>query len=52
MAAAPLAKLRMSIFDDPVALHQFIVADNSPVLTVVEIVTDNNGKYILFYMIA
>ncbi len=52
MAAAALAKLRIAMFDDPVSLYNFIIANDSPVNSIVEIVTDNNGKYVLYYMVA
>ena len=50
MAAAANPKFKMQIFDDPFALTKYVNQDDSVVATVVAICTDNNGKYILFYV--
>jgi hypothetical protein len=52
MAAAALAKFRTKVFNSHIELYNYVVADNSDVNSVVSIITDNNGKYILFYMVA
>lgn len=52
MAAATIAKFRVEIFDDPKSLQRFVVKDDSPVVTIVSIVTDLNNKYVLYYLIA
>jgi hypothetical protein len=52
MAAAVLAKFRVEIFTDPKALQTFVVKNDSPVNSIVSIVADNDGKYVLFYLIA
>lgn len=52
MAAAAIAKFRVAIFDDPKSLQLFVVKDDSVVVTIVNIATDMNNKYVLFYLIA
>lgn len=52
MAAATIAKLRVAIFDDPKSLQLFVTKDDSPVVTIVQITTDLNNKYVIFYLIA
>lgn len=37
---------KVKIFDSPIALQAFVVAS---VTTIYSIVTDNSGKYVLFY---
>lgn len=44
-----IAKFKTKIFDDPKALQRFVQGDAS-CASVVSIVTDNSGKYILFYL--
>jgi hypothetical protein len=43
---AGIAAFKVKIFDDPLTLAKFVVANAT---TVVSIVTDNSGKFILFY---
>ncbi len=52
MAAAVLAKFRTKMFDDSQSLFTFVTQNDSPVNTITAIVYDNNGKFVLFYMIA
>lgn len=42
-----IAGFKHKIFDDPVALAKFVTT--AAVTTVVSIVSDSSGKYILFY---
>jgi hypothetical protein len=44
-----VAKFKMKIFDDPLALAQFVATDSS-VSSVISITTDLNNKYVLFYL--
>ncbi len=44
-----IAKFKCKIFDDPVALTLFVTTDAS-VSTIVNITTDINNKYVLFYL--
>jgi hypothetical protein len=48
--AAPLPAFRVKIFNDPLALQQYVVAATSDVHSIVAIVCDSSGKYILYYM--
>lgn len=50
--AAALAKFKMKVFDDPQSLYLYVTNASSDVLTITAIVTDNSGKYVLFYMTA
>jgi hypothetical protein len=52
MAAAALAKFRVKVFASPLDLKAYVVADNSDVSTIVNIIHDSSGSYFLFYMIA
>ena len=53
MAAAALVKFKTQVFDTALALHAFVVADDSPVNTVTAVVFDSgSNKFVLFYMIA
>lgn len=52
MAAAALAKFRSKIFDNHVDLTKFVNQNDSVVNTITAIISDGNGKLILFYMIA
>lgn len=42
--------LKTQIFDSPNDVAAFCVAAGNNVTTVVSIVTDNSGKYVLFYI--
>lgn len=44
-----VAKFKSRIFDTSLALQQFVVTDTN-VASVVSIVTNNEGKFILFYL--
>ena len=44
-----VAKFKTRIFDTALALQQFVVTDAS-VASVVSIVTNNEGKFVLFYL--
>lgn len=52
MATAALVKFRTQIFQDAVALNAFVTKDNSPVNTIVAILSGGSGEIILFYMVA
>lgn len=41
--------LKWQIFDNPITLTAFCVAGGNNVTTVISIVPDNNGKFVLFY---
>ncbi len=41
--------LKVKIFDNPNELAAFCAAGGNNVTTVISIVTDNNGKYLVFY---
>lgn len=41
-----IAAFKCKIFDDPIQLRDFVIAS---VTTIHAIVTDNSGKYVLFY---
>lgn len=42
--------LKIKIFDSPVDLAAFCVDGANNVTTVISVVTDNSGKYVLFYV--
>lgn len=44
-----VAKFKVKIFDDPQALYVFVQGD-ATCASVVSIVTDVSGKYVLFYL--
>ena len=44
-----VAAFKVKIFSDPQALQAYVVSAGGGVTTVVAIVTDNSGKFILFY---
>jgi hypothetical protein len=46
-----IAKFKVKIFDTPLDLYTFVTAD-SGISKVTAIVSDSNGKYVLFYEIA
>lgn len=44
-----VAKFKVKIFDDPQTLAVF-VANDASVASVISVVTDASGKYLLFYL--
>jgi hypothetical protein len=48
--AAAIPKFDVAIFADPHALKLFVNNGSSVVASIVDIVCDSSGKYILFYI--
>jgi hypothetical protein len=44
-----IAKFKSKVFSDPQALYLFVSSDVT-VASVISIVTDSSGKYVLFYL--